>query len=390
MASRKHPRDQYRPPAPRDTEGQHPCSRQPPELCDGARIVVQPDGTTRREPALTPRPFCDACQSRIVTCLEELPSAYVRLAERIGDPVRAGKAVRVPPGSRVLVSPDIDALMREMAAVLGGWATRVRHIPGLDLDDPDLPPDTAEAVGKACEVMALHPTPLLALQPQDAFRMFTYPPAADTPPESTCLHCGHRITPGRGAERRDIRGRIRWWLAGKAAGPVAACAHEPDPSRTAAGPDVIPADVLEAIGDREIVRQGDGWVTILDELGGVSAGDEILDLHWRARRILGETRAQPEAFDGVPCRNCDELALERAEPPSDPSLPAMHSRCAACRDEMDREEFAQWAERYAGWARGAGIQVCRRCSLAEPRHEDCAWAACSCTEGEHPRRRAVA
>ena len=83
------------------------------------------------------------------------------------------------------------------------------------------------------------------------------------------------------------------------------------------------------------------------------------------------------------------VALERAEPPSDPSLAAMHSRCAACRDEMDREEFSQWADMYASWAHGAGIQVCRRCSLKEPRHAECCWHACSCTEGAHPRRPAA-
>lgn len=390
MASRKYPRDQYRPPAEDASGGQHPCSRQPPELCDGARIVVHPDGTTRRVPAFTPRAFCDPCQARIVTCLEELPAAYGRLEARIADPVRRSNPVRVIPGSRVLVSPDVYDLMSTMAAVLGGWAARVRRVPGLQLSDPGHPPGSPEAIGDACvNVLARHATPMLALQDGWTLRTFTYPAAA--PGETaTCRHCGREIARDRAREKK-IPGRdaARWWLAGKASGPVS-CRHEPAAGTGAEREDVIPASLLDLIGDREIVRQGEGWVTVLDELDGAKAGSEILDLHWRARKILGETRDRPESFDGVPCRNCDELALERAEPPSDPSLDAMHSKCAVCKDEMDREEFAQWAERYAGWARGAGIQVCRRCSLAEPRHEDCAWAACSCTEGEHPRRRAVA
>lgn len=364
------------------SDSQHPCSRQPPELCDGARMVVQDNGTSRRGPALIQGgAFCEACRARIVACLDDLPEAYVRLAERIGDPLRAGKAVRVPPGSRVLVNPDIDALMRVMAAVLGGWATRVRHVPGLDLDDPGLPVDSAPAVEAACEVLAVHATPLLALPQQWTYRTFTFLPAAERPPESICRHCGYRITPGTGPERRDIHGRMRWWLAGKASAPVAACAHEPDPARTAAGPDVIPAELLALLGDREIIRQGDGWLTVLDELGGAVAGNEVIDFHWKARRLLGETPAWPESLDGIPCRSCESMTLERAAPPSDPKLDANHSRCPACRDEMDEDTFHQWAETYAQWARGAGIRECRRCAMGN--HGYCCWDQCTCALSGH-------
>jgi hypothetical protein len=78
------------------------------------------------------------------------------------------------------------------------------------------------------------------------------------------------------------------------------------------------------------------------------------------------------------------MALERADPPSDPELPANHSKCALCKDEMDREEFSQWADMYASWAHGAAIQACRRCSLGNC--HDCCWHACSCDQGLHPRR----
>ena len=300
------------------------CSRDPGELCNGARVVLRDDGTSKREAMLTPRAFCVPCEARIITCQEDLPVAWLKLAFRIGDPVRAGKAVRRPPGSRVLLNPEIDALMREMAAILGGWAARVRSVPGLQLADPDRPPDTAEAVKAACiDVMARHATPLLALQAGWTTRTYTRPldPATE-----------------------------------------------------------------DLIADEEIVRIGEHYVTVMTVRSGAHAGNEILDLHWRARKLLGETKAPPESFDGIPCRSCEVMALERAEPPSDPSLPAMHSRCPECRDEMDRETFAQWADTYVSWARSAGIQKCRRCSLAEPRHADCCWAACSCAEAEHPRR----
>ncbi len=268
---------------------------------------------------LTPRAFCDPCRSRIIACLEELPVAWIKLAVRIGDPVRAGKAVRVPPGSRVPLNPEIDALMRTMAAILGGWAARVRSVPGLQLADPDWPPDSAEAVKNACiDVMATHATPLLALQTGWTTRTYARPldPAAE-----------------------------------------------------------------ELIADEEIVRIGEHYVTVLTLRSGAHAGNEILDLHWRARKLLGETKPPPESFDGIPCRSCEAMTLERAEPPSDPALPAMHSRCPECRDEMDRDTFAQWADTYAQWARGAGIRECRRCALGN--HGYCCWDQCTCAAAGH-------
>ena len=54
------------------------------------------------------------------------------------------------------------------------------------------------------------------------------------------------------------------------------------------------------------------------------------------------------------------MALERAEPPSDPSLPAMYSQCASCHAQMSREDFTAWAAMYAAWADDCAL-VCRRC-----------------------------
>lgn len=311
-------------------EAGRPCSRQPPELCESARTITDPaDGPARREPGLTPRAFCVPCETRIVTSLGSLPVMYAGLAVRIGDPARTGTAVRVPPGSRVLLNPEIDAQLRVMAAVLAGWAARVRSVPGLQLTDPDHQHDTPEGVEEACGTLARHATPLLALQPGWMTRVYTYPFGAPIPPE-----------------------------------------------------------LEDEIGDEEIVAAGDGWVKVTTRLDGTSAGNEILGLHWRARKLLGWTKPAPESFDGVPCQACDEMTLERAEPPSDPDIPADHSRCAACQHTMSREVFGQWAERYATWARGAGVQECRRCGQGN--HLECSWVACSCAMGEHPRRRAAA
>jgi hypothetical protein len=373
--------------AAHDEDPGHPCSRIPAEFCDGSRIVVQDDGTSRREPALTPRVFCDPCTDRIVSCLGEMPPAYERLHAALGDAPVTGEIVRAPFGPSEPIRAEIDALMRLTAVILHGWEFRVRRS-RLRLSSRDTP-DILDpgSVAKAAETIAAHPGVLLALQDGWMTRTFTFPPGASGASaaiEGTCRRCGRRVG-------RLIAGRPgRWYLAGAVTGPVGACAHEPGEVTASRALALIPAEFEEWLGDREIVRRGDGWLSVMDCIGGAAAGNEILDLHYRARRALGETKAQPESFDGVPCRACDEMALERAEPPSSPDIPASHSKCALCKDEMDRDEFDRWAEMYASWARGAGIAVCKRCSLAEPRCGECSWAQCSCSRGDHPRRRAAA
>jgi hypothetical protein len=374
-----------------------PCARQPAELCDGARLVAQDDGTMKREPARTPRAFCDPCRGRIVASLEALPVAYLRLALMIGDPARSdGTVIRRPPGSRVLVSPEIDALMRRTAGILGGWAARVRSVPGLELSAPAYHPDDPRGVAENCNVLALQDVPLFALQPGWMTRVYSLPEgrqsAVAVTAASTCQRCHLAIT--RSSVPRHATTR-KWWVTDQTAMPVRPCGKEPGDHlpgliREITAPVIVPADLEDEIGDEEIVQVGDTWIKVMSLKSGAHAGNEILELHWRARRILGETRPQPESFDGVPCRRCDVMTLERAEPPSDPKLPANHSRCPKCGDEMARKTFIEWADTYASFARSGGIKKCKRCSLATPRHDECCWHACSCQDGEHPRRRAAA
>lgn len=386
--------------AARDDDPGHPCSRAPSEFCDGARIIWLDDGTSRREPALTPRAFCEPCRSRIITCLEELPAAYLRLGFALGDAPKTGAAVRAPFGPSEPVRPEVDALMRSTAVLLGGWEARVRKVARLSRDD-GAPPGSPQAVRDAAATLRAHIDVLLALQPGWMTRTYTFPPGkpgSAPAQEGTCGRCGLRV--GRIVGRRIDQGRPpRWYVIEMTGAPVPACAHEPRGITSSRALSLIPPDIEAEIGGEEIVTSGDGWVQVTRHVGATAAGNEVIGLHHRARRALGETRPQPEYFDGIPCRACEEMALERAEPPSDPSAEAKHSRCAACRDEMTREEFAQHAGRYASWARGAGIQVCRRCSLAAAAataeqeaalHAGCCWHACSCQDAPHPRRRAAA
>lgn len=277
-------------------------------------------------PARTYQAFCSTDELVISAKAADLSGAYVRLASRIGDPVRSGRAiVRRPPGSRVLIDAEYDALLRLISAMTGGWAARTRAIPGLSLTRHTHRNGTAEAVAADCSVLARHTVPLLALAEGPMARTWT-------------------------------------WRAG----------------------DLMPPDLEEEIGGLEIIHIGDGWVKAMTELDGTAAGHDILDLHRHAVKLLGETAAPPTLLDGIPCRNCEAMSslavLE--QPPPDPQLPpGPWVRCLECRDEMTRKELDAWTAQYAGWVRGAGVLTCRRCDLG--RCPECSWASCDCRKAGH-------
>jgi hypothetical protein len=325
MAGRKHDRSTrlITPPDPAEDDGKHECASS--TWCQAAAR----DGDEWRG-ARTFQVYCAACTGRIGGCLEELPAAWDRLQAVIGERPRTGRAVRVPPGSRVLIRLEIDALQRLMGWVLGSWHERVAMVDRLTPPDMDAAiHHSREAVVKA--VACLHPdrvNALLAL-PLEPMGRVMYDP-----------------------------GEAEEWLA------------LIDPQETGV-----------------VTVSGEAYMT--PRLSGLHAGKEILELHYRARRILGEIRTRPESFDGIPCRECEEMALEHAEPPSDPEEEAKHSRCAACRHEMTREEFSQWTAMYRKWAEAVPGLACRRCQKGNC--GQCAWKACDCRARAHtPRRDAAA
>lgn len=354
--------------------GDHRCER-------GGWCVARTrgdDGTWR--PALTYQVYCGADEKVISEQAGQMPGMYLELAARIGDPVRSGRpGGRRPPGSRVLVSGDIDALQQEITAFLGAWAARTRAIPGLDLSQPRHQHGTLRRLAEDCVVLATHTGPLLALAPGWTSRCYDLPAGSRADgisrARAACRRCGRTIT------LSPVSG---WWWAPDGQ-PAGFCDHDPGSVTELPVHGPVPDELEDEIGGQEILSIGYGWVKVQVMQDGKAAGAEILDLHYRARRLTGHTPAQKETFDGVPCRrlSCEEFALERAAPPSDPSVPAMHSRCSACGDEMDKKEFDQQAKR---WASSPGVQVCRRCSAAFPAHDDCRWAACACADAPHPRR----
>jgi hypothetical protein len=272
--------------------------------------------------------FCPTCRNVIAGRLAELPEAFVRLAIAIGERPRTGKAIRVPPGPREPVRLEVDALMRLMGWVLASWHERIARI--FSLTPPEVSAGAVQHPERAVRDAVRAICPHGAQDRVDALLAF------GTEPMVRVMFDPRAAEEWLAAVDPEEQGRVR--LSGEA--------------------DMSP------------------------RLSGVHAGREILELHYRARKILGQVRALPEVFDGIPCRACEAMGLERAEPPSDPSREAMHSRCAGCGDMMDKVTYDQWVGWYHGWASAAqdGL-TCRRCQAG--RCAQCQWAACSCRQAGH-------
>jgi hypothetical protein len=272
------------------TEGQHPCARG--KWCASAKTAEQPDGTTERIPGFTYQAFCPACTDRIVETLTAMPGTYARIEEEYGTPVRRNdQAVRVPFGPSVPIRLDVDALQREAPPVIGGWAARVRRVPGLQLSAPEHDdPATPDGFAEACKVLRLHPGPLLSLQPGWMSRTYRLP---------------------------------------------------------------LDEDTEALIADEEIVRAGDDFVTVQVLCDGATAGNEILALARRSEAVLGELRTKPTELLGVPCRadGCGWMSLVRADPPPDPDDPGSYSVCLKCRDRMSEEDYRDWVALCAAYER---------------------------------------
>lgn len=367
-------------------------------------------------------PLCPADADILGTYLGEIPGCYERLAERSLDPLRTGRAIRRPPGSRVLVGPEFDALMRETAAWIGGWAARVRTVPGLQLARHEHAHGSQEQVAADCLTLAGHVTQLLALPPGPMARTWTFAagrsapeaqrpfnampllaPAPPAPRPVPCRRCAHPLTPSPSGRH--------WWPAACTHARASAvtdadvlvigyscqvcgtrlpaswtpnrCEHAPGAGVTAPAPG-MPSDLEDEIADLEVVRSGDGWVTAWTDLGGDAAALDIFDLRQNALKLLMETPAPRDGLDGVPCRKCDASAPLEVLPsdPPDPELPApAFCRCSACRDEMTRKEYDDWVRQYDAWARADGVKTCKRCERG--RCGECSWPACSCKATGH-------
>lgn len=98
------------------------------------------------------------------------------------------------------------------------------------------------------------------------------------------------------------------------------------------------------------ILTGDGVMAkIITDLGGREAGQEILDLHYYARRLLLETNPPQPLLPDFRCRVCERKALRRAAPPWHESAEWFWSRCDSCGDEATREEYDVNARRWIAY-----------------------------------------
>jgi hypothetical protein len=344
-------------PARETDDDSRPCSRG--QRCAAATTARQPDGSYVREPAGSPRTFCERDRGLILERLGELPKAWQDLDNGAAVLRRSGSALHMPYGPSVPLDVGMDALRREMAVILAGWHARVATIANL-AGAGNAAADPGETVAAAARVLAPRIDALLGLEPAWMFRNL---PAGQRP---------HPEIP------RDPLARPRW----RRPAPDYLPSGDPRDVLPARGLAAVPAAVADEYGDDEIVRAGPGYLTVLTLAGGAAAGLDVLSLHARCERLLGQVADRPDILDGVPCRRtgCEDFALERAEPPSDPDQPAMYSRCASCGDMMSLADYREWSAWYARWAEGA-VADCVRCQNGD--HKACLWGACQCRAGGH-------
>jgi hypothetical protein len=230
-----------------------------------------------------PSPFCGRDTSLVARSLAGLPAWYVALRVAIGDKPR-GRDDKVS-GSRAAPVPvrlNVDALIRDMITILCSWDERIADAHQLTRPATWLTRLRRDEVTIPATVGALTPRLPDLLQ---------LPPS---PMWRTCsLHAAAALPAG-------TPGRVH---------PLA------------------------------------GYAEVFTELDGTGAGLELLRLDYRCRRVLGHTTPPPVRLDGVPCRQCEALALEVAPEPQYRSL------CADCGHLMSHAEYRDWARQYAAWAR---------------------------------------
>jgi hypothetical protein len=231
--------------------------------------------------------FCLRDYRHVARCLDELPEKYVDLRSQLGSKTPQGDD-RVS-GSRtppVPVRLDFDELIRDMLLILCSWEEQLRSAAQLT------PLDTAMSRHRRDEVAL---PAAVALLTAHFDRLLVLPPAP----------------------MRRIRS-------------MRSAAELPE-------------------GTLGLVHPAGGYAEVILDLSGADAGLELISLHYRCRSALRQTSAPPEKLDGIPCRRCDMLSLERAAPPRAPDAPEYWSECAQCGQLMSREEYVNWVKLYAAW-----------------------------------------
>ena len=267
------------------------CSRG--DWCSGRTITIEA-GTRTVTPAATPRAYCHACEGYIGLCLEGDPkdgyhngmlALYRRLHAELGEARQAEIMIKIPFGPSLPLSEAVDAHMRLMADTLCSWEERVRGI------------DHLSGLGERGD------------RPQDD--------ASDVERSVTILVPRISILLSLAPEEM-MRSLPPWMVSEEDAG----C---------------------------EILAYNGYAVTIMPRLDGRRAGQEIMHLHYMARRLLLETSPPMPLLPDFRCRVCEQKLLRKAAPPWHEDGEWYWSKCDGCGDEATREEYDVNARRWIAY-----------------------------------------
>lgn len=266
-------------------DGQRPCARGP--WCGAATITIE-DGQRVITPAWTYRPYCDVCVRHLESLLVGIPGDRARGFAALY--ARLGAAIGDPQQADVHVPAPFGPqtpVREDVDACMRLTAVILRGWAARTRAGCHLSParhnlGTPEGVTEDAGVLALQIGPLLALQPGWMRRTF----------------------------RTPLSGELAEWLA-----------------------------------DDEIISVSDHDVTVMTQVDGETAGQEILHLNYLGRRCLLETSPPPELLI-VPCRKCTHRELRRAWADDGRDL---YSRCARCGDEMGARGYDVNAKRWKAY-----------------------------------------
>jgi hypothetical protein len=270
------------------------CADRTVTIENGQRIVLA---------AITPRAYCDGCQDHIGKCLEGaedpetgddngMPALWSRLHDELPEARQAEIMVKMPFGPSLPFSEAIDAQMRAMGEILCSWEERVGDVWRLSPLGKlaDRPQDSLADIERSVSILVPRISTLLSLEQQDMMR---YPPLRRPPKD------------------RDI------------------------PPGLYDGATVLSADRYT--------------ITAAWNAGGREAGQELLHLHYMARRLLMETNPPMPSLPDFRCRVCEKFTLRKASPPWHEGGEWYWSRCDACGDECTREEYDVNARRWVAY-----------------------------------------
>lgn len=257
------------------------------EWCSG-RVITVENGQRTITPAVTPRAYCDGCQDYITACLEDFPGLYQRLHAEITEHHQGELAVHAPFGPSVPLNTAVDAQMRAMTETLFSWELRIRA----DASLSDLGGHEAE--------------------PQDDLADLERSLSVIVPDRMTML-LGF-------APQEMVRFMPAW-------------------------------AVREEDLDGEVTADNNGILKVTVMLDGRRAGQEIMHLHYMARRLLLETNPPMPLLPDFRCRVCEKKLLRKASPPWHEEGEWFWSRCDGCGDEMTRGEYDRNARRWIAYER---------------------------------------